>query len=128
MPFIPQYLPTTSAWYILLVSIFLNGLSNSFVQGGLFGFASIFPPKYIGIMMTTQALSAVIINFVKIFCILILPPDNDKGKDDMNIYYNSIIYTVVGVIIVAMCIVGYNYIYKLEYAQYYIRRANRNAM
>ena len=85
-----------------MVSIFLNGLSNSFVQGGLFGFASIFPSKYLGIMMTAQALSSVILNFVKIFCIIILPPDNDKGKNDMNTYYNSIIYTIVGVVIVAM--------------------------
>ena len=66
MPFITEYLPKTVAWYTLLLSILTNGLANSFVQGGLFGFASIFPKKYIAIMMTSQALSAVVLNFVKI--------------------------------------------------------------
>lgn len=47
MPFIAEFLPTTLSWYILLCTIFINGLANSFVQGGLFGFASMFPKKYI---------------------------------------------------------------------------------
>jgi hypothetical protein len=43
MPFITQYMDPDIAWWILLVSIAINGIANSFVQGGLFGFASVFP-------------------------------------------------------------------------------------
>jgi hypothetical protein len=43
MPFITEYLPKSLAWWSLILIIATNGLASSFVQGGLFGFASIFP-------------------------------------------------------------------------------------
>ena len=123
MPFITEYFEKDVAWYLLLCSIFLNGLGNSFVQGGLFGFASIFPPKYIAIMMTSQAISAVILNFTKIFCIIVLPPDDKKGADDMNIFYNSLIYISVGTLILIGCIIGFNVSNNLEFVRYYVAKA-----
>ena len=123
MPFITEYLPKTTAWYLLLWNIFINGLANSFVQGGLFGFVSIFPPKYIAIMMTSQAFSAVLLNFAKIIWIVAVPPDNTKGAEDMNIFYDSLIYLTVGFVILVSWIIGFNLIYELEYAKYFISKS-----
>lgn len=100
MPFITEYLPRKVGWYILLVSIFINGIANSFAQGSLFGFASIFPSKYMGIMIIGQGLSGLILNVIKIILLVILPPDEHKGDKDENSFYDSIIFlSVAGVIL-----------------------------
>lgn len=106
--------------------MFFNGLAHSFVQGCLFGFASMFPTKYMIIMLMSQSIAGIVINFLKIFCVLILPPDNSKGAEDMNVFYNSIICVGFGILLLLICIACFNYIYQLEYAQYYLNKANRN--
>ena len=119
MPFITEYIGGRSGWWILMISIVINGAANSFVQGGLFGYASIFPSKYMGSMMIGQGLSGFILNFIKILTLIILPPDNSKGKDDVNSYYDSILFlSVAGVILVA-CIFGFKYFTSLKFAEFY---------
>jgi solute carrier family 29 (equilibrative nucleoside transporter), member 1/2/3 len=123
MPFITEYFPETLAWWIMILIIATNGLANAFVQGGLFGFASIFPAKYITLMLTTQSLNGVVLYVTKIFWLLVLPPDNDRGKEDMNVYYNSLIFITTGTLIVITWTVLYNITLKLEFSKYYIRKA-----
>ena len=122
MPFITQYLPLTSGWWLLLVSIFLNGLANSFVQGGLFGFASIFPKKFMAMMMISQAISGVLITLIKMILLVALPPGESEEKKN-NLYYNSVIYIIVGGIVLVACIIAFNFGFKLEYIQRHIEAA-----
>ena len=102
MPLITEYIGGRTGWYILMVNIIINGAANAFVQGGLFGYASIFPSKYMGSMMIGQGLSGFILNSVKILMLAVFPPDNSKGKDDINSYYDSIVFLSVAAIILIL--------------------------
>lgn len=119
MPFITEYIGGATGWWILMVSIVVNGAANSFVQGGLFGYASPFPSKYMGSMIIGQGLSGCILNVIKMITLVVLPPDNSKGTDDVNSYYDSILFlSVAGVILIA-CIIGFRYFTSLELAIFY---------
>jgi hypothetical protein len=120
MPIITEYLSQTIAWWMLLFSIFLNGLANSFVQGSLFGYSSIFPKKYTAVMMTSQAISAIILNVAKIMCLAILPESNVKARNAMYIYIS------IGTVILIGCIFGYNFGKNFEFMRYYVENAKDN--
>ena len=100
--FITEYLQIDLAWYILLISIALNSAANSFVQTSLIGFASIFPSYCLNAITFGQGLNGVLVNCMKMIFLLILPPDESKGKNDMNAYYDSIIYISFSVILLIL--------------------------
>lgn len=123
MPFITEYFPRETAWGILLFSIVINGIANAFVQGGLFGFASIFPPKYMSAMMVGQGVSGLLLNIIKIILLVALPPDESLGDEDMNSYYDSLIFITFGMVILLSCLVGYKYLLTMDFTRYYTMRA-----
>jgi hypothetical protein len=123
MPFITQYMDPDVAWWILLVSIAVNGIANSFVQGGLFGFASVFPSSCMGVMMIGQGINGLILNIIKMILLASLPPDEEKGPDDKNSYFDSVIYLTVAICILVLCIVGYRYMMSLEFTKYHVLKS-----
>jgi len=92
MPLVTETLPRTTAWYLLLSLVVINGAANSFVQGGMFGFASIFPRKYMTSLMVGQGVNGMILNSVKMLLLIVLPPDESKKENDMNSFYDSLIF------------------------------------
>ena len=72
MPLVAEFLPRSPAWYLLLSLVVVNGAANSFVQGGMFGFASVFPRKYMTSLMVGQGVNGMILNSVKMFLLIIL--------------------------------------------------------
>lgn len=101
MPLITEYLPKSTAWWLLLSTVAINGLANAFVQGGMFGFASIFPPQYLSIMMVGQGVNGMLLNSVKMLLLVVLPPD-ENDPQDVNSYVDSLIFLgVFGVILIA---------------------------
>ena len=117
--FITEYLQIDLAWYILLISIALNAVANSFLQTGLTGFASIFPSYCLNALTLGQGLNGFMVNCMKMIFLVVLPPDEDKGKDDMNAYYDSIIYISFSVILLVFWIIFYKLLISSKFARHY---------
>jgi hypothetical protein len=126
MPLIAEFLPKTTAWYLLLFAVMVNGVGNSFIQGGMFGLSSIFPRKYMTWMMVGQGINGMLLNSVKMLLLAILPPDESKKEKDMNSFYDSLIFLAVFSVILWGAIVAYNILMKMEFTQYYLMRSDVN--
>lgn len=118
-----EFFSITLAWYSIMICVFFLGLANSFVMGGLFGFASMFPPKFMILLLMSQTLAGIVVNFVKMLWVFILPPDNSKGKEDINTFYNSLIVIMFGACLWVACIVCFNFIFHMQYVQYFLQKA-----
>lgn len=126
MPLITEYLPQKLAWILLLLAVMINGIGNSFVQGGMFGFASTFPPKYMIAMMTGQGINGLILNSVKMLLLAILPPDEDKGAEDQNSFYDSLIFLGVFSVILMVSVFCYFSLLNMEFCKHYLMKADFN--
>jgi hypothetical protein len=83
------------------------------------------PPKYMGAVMLGNGLSGIAINILRAICLAALPPLSDKPEND---YYGSLIYFIMAAVILAICSVGYLIFERLEYCQYYIKKATDEKM
>ena len=82
MPFITKYMEQDTAWAIIIIVIVLLGVANSFVQGGAFGFAGMFPFKYTGGVMLGNGFSGLSVNIIRMILLAIFPPsEDDEGPD-----------------------------------------------
>jgi hypothetical protein len=100
MPLVTECLNRTIAWYTMLFFVAVNGAGNSFVQGGMVGFASIFPPKYLGALMVGQGVNGMLLNSIKMALLGIIPPHEELGDKDMNSFYDSLIFlSIFGLIL-----------------------------
>jgi hypothetical protein len=123
MPIITNYLPESSGWILILSVIVIMGIANSFVQGGIFGFAGIFPFKYTGAVMLGNGLSGLSMNFFRMITLAIFPPQNDSSIKDNTAFIGSLIYFVIASLLVVCCIFGYLWVVKTEFATYYLKKS-----
>lgn len=123
MPFISNYLEESTAWIIILIIIVVLGVANSFVQGGAFGFASIFPFKCTGGVMLGNGFSGLAMNFFRMLTLAAFPPKDDAEKSDNSAFIGCLIYFAIAALIVICCILGYFWVCKTEYAMFYIQKA-----
>jgi len=105
MPIVTEYLPGNTSWYIMLLFVAINGAGNSFVQGGMFGFASMFPPKYMSALMVGQGVNGMLLNSVKMMLLSVYPSNESLKDKDMNSFYNSLIFLTVFGLILCTCLV-----------------------
>ncbi|CAI2366524.1 unnamed protein product [Moneuplotes crassus] len=125
MPLLSEYLTQKSvAWYLLLLLVVINGFGNAFVQGGLFGYASMFPQKYMIAMMVGQGVNGMTLNSVKMILIVFLPPDAED-PDNPNAFYNSLIFVGIFSIILIGCSICYFILRRMEFSKYYVSKANK---
>ena len=101
------------------------GIANSFAQGGIFGFAGIFPPKYTGAVMFGNGFSGLAMNIFRMCTLAAFPPKevDDDGNHDNTAFIGCLIYFAIASLIIVMCIFGYFYVCKTEFAQYYMKQA-----
>ena len=105
MPLVTEYFQTDLAWYFLLLTVMVNGVGNSFVQGGMSGFSSIFPQKYISALLIGQGVNGMLLNSIKMILLGIIPPNESLGDKDMNSFYDSLIFlSVFGILFIASII------------------------
>ena len=95
------------------------------MQGGVFGIAGVFPPKYTGAVMVGQGVAGLTVNFLRAICLLILPPNSDLGRDDMNSFYGTIIYFALSGVVLLVGCVAMLYLRNMPFALYYINRAKQ---
>eukprot|EP00343_Euplotes_focardii_P007156 CAMPEP_0205819138 /NCGR_PEP_ID=MMETSP0206-20130828/1382_1 /ASSEMBLY_ACC=CAM_ASM_000279 /TAXON_ID=36767 /ORGANISM="Euplotes focardii, Strain TN1" /LENGTH=307 /DNA_ID=CAMNT_0053112353 /DNA_START=439 /DNA_END=1362 /DNA_ORIENTATION=+ len=124
MPFIAQYTEGDGSWILILAVIVVMGIANSFAQGGIFGFAGIFPPRYTGAVMFGNGFSGLAMNILRMCTLLAFPPKEiEEGKHDNTAFIGCMIYFAIASLIIILCIVGYFYVLKTEFAQYYMKKA-----
>lgn len=104
LPLIAQLFEESTSFPLIIVAIVIMGVFNSLVQGGVFGFAGIFPFKYTGAVMLGNGLSGLSMNFFRGICLLIFPIHID-GDD--NEFYGCLVYFIIACVIVILCILGY---------------------
>lgn len=124
MPFVTEYLNEGLAWGIILPTIAVLGIANSFVQGGAFGFAGMFPFKYTGAVMLGNGFSGLSLNILRMICLAIFPPSNDDDSEDNSAFIGCLIYFAIASIVVILNIIGYLWVCKTDFAKYYIRKAD----
>ena len=101
------------------------GSATAIVQGGVFGIAGVFPPKYTGAVMVGQGIAGLTVNFLRAVCLLILPPDEDLGREDMNSFYGTIIYFALSGVVLLFGCLAMLYLRNMPFALYYINRAKQ---
>lgn len=123
MPIITNYLPESSGWILIITVIVIMGIANSFVQGGIYGFAGIFPFKYTGAVMFGNGLSGLSMNVFRMMTLGIFPPKNNPSSSDNTAFIGALVYFVIASLIVVCCILGYMWVIKTEFAIYYLRKS-----
>jgi len=123
MAFIAQYVEEKIGWIIILAVIVITGIASSFLQGGVFGFAGMFPFKYMGGVMIGQGFSGIVMNFFRMICLLIFPPKS-SDKDDKSDFYGCLIYFSIASLIVIVCIICFYVVVNTEFARYYLNKAS----
>lgn len=127
MPFIANYLSESTGWTLTLIVIVAMGVVNSFSQGGVFGFAGIFPPQYTGAVMFGNGFSGLVMNVFRMGTLVAFPPkDLEEGETDDTAFIGCLIYFVISSLILILCIFGYLYICKTEFAQFYLKKAGNS--
>jgi equilibrative nucleoside transporter 1/2/3 len=99
------------------------GIANSFAQGGIFGFAGIFPPKYTGAVMLGNGFSGLAMNVLRMITLAAFPPSDDDEGDDKTAFIGCLIYFAIASFIIVMCIIGYFWVCKTKFARYYLKKA-----
>lgn len=125
MPFVANYLPEGPAWIIILAIIVGMGIAGAFVQGGIFGFAGIFPFKYTGAVMLGNGLSGLSMNGLRMITLAIFPPSEKEGQDNAA-FIGCLIYFAIASVILILCVLGYIWVCKTEFAKFYFKKAGTN--
>lgn len=122
MPFVAEYLDGSTSWILILLVIVVMGIASSFSQGGLFGYASIFPQEYTGAVMLGNGISGLSMNALRMITLAIFPPD-EEGHTSNKDFIGSMIYFAIASLIVICCIIGFFYVNTTPFARYYLTKA-----
>ena len=101
------------------------GIANAFSQGGIFGFAGIFPNKYTGAIMLGSGFSGLSMNVSRMCTLAAFPVSEleDDGQHDNTAFIGCLIYFGIASLIVLLWIACYFLACKTEYAEYYLNQA-----
>jgi len=114
---VPVLVPNFSrelSFRLLLVLVFVTGGAGAILSGGVMGLAAIFPPKYIGAVMSGNGVAGIISILIRIITKVSLkgtPRDNALSAD---IYFGLAGLTML------ICIVAYIALTRVPYSKYYI--------
>ena len=101
------------------------GILGGMVQSSTYGLAGMLPGKYMGAVMFGNGISGLALNAIRAICLAAFP--SDKAHPD-NEFYGSLVYFIIAAVILVFCAIGMVIFQKLEYAQYYIRKATQEKM
>lgn len=100
---------TREFFAITLASMVFINMCSAVLQGGLFGFAGMLPPRYTQAVMGGQALSGV---FAALASILSRLGEND-------IYKSSFGYFFTASIVLGICLIALVLVFRLDYVKHY---------
>ena len=92
------------------------------MQGGVFGYASMFSPWMMGAVMFGQGMSGVVCNFIWLICLIILPASTEGLND--NDFIGCMIYFSIASGILCVCVILFFINEKTEYTWYFLKKAS----
>ncbi|KAJ6238762.1 equilibrative nucleoside transporter 1 [Anaeramoeba flamelloides] len=116
VPIIMLLCPLKVAFGIMMVNVVLVGFSTGICQGGIFGFAAIFEPKYTTAIMSGQGFAGVIVSFLRLIT-KGATKQTTKGIRD-----SAFAYFAASAGIVFFIIIGYFVLINTKFAKYYISK------
>ncbi|CAI9092892.1 OLC1v1028250C1 [Oldenlandia corymbosa var. corymbosa] len=102
-----------AAYYVTVFLVALCGIGDALVQGSLIGAAGELPERYMQAVVAGTAASGVLVSFLRIFTKAVYPQDAHGLRSSANLYF------IVGIAVMALCMVLYNIAPKLPVISYY---------
>jgi equilibrative nucleoside transporter 1/2/3 len=110
---------------LTLLQCCICGLCGSFLSGGLYGLAALFPVEYTGALMIGSALAGLVVSISSISTTLAQPPKHTChiGKEietvcrPFSIDKSALAYFSVASIILFLCILAFSVLVKLPFSQ-----------
>lgn len=127
LPFTAQYVEESVSWYIILGIIGITGIAVSFTQGGLLGFAGVFPPKYTNAVMLGQGLAGLSMITIRMVNLAFFPPEEVQTNDN-KAFIGSLIYFTIASLILVLWIIGYFWVRKTRFARYHMKKAGNKSV
>ncbi|KAJ6252715.1 equilibrative nucleoside transporter 1 [Anaeramoeba flamelloides] len=116
VPIIMTFCELKVAFVLMMVNVVFVGFSTGICQGGIFGFAAIFEPKYTTAVMSGQGFAGVIVSFLRVIT---------KGATEQTtrgIRDSAFAYFAASAGIVFFIIVGYFFLIRTKFTKYYISK------
>ena len=126
-----------SLFWVTIFSVFCCGIAASFLNAGFFSLISLFPPRYIGNLISGQGfsgLSASLANLISQavrplpsqFC-AVAEDDVVNACRDYHVDYSAFTYFLVATILLCICLALYFVMMRLPFTIYYVRGFERDA-
>mmetsp|Transcript_24808 Transcript_24808/g.62273 ORF Transcript_24808/g.62273 Transcript_24808/m.62273 type:complete len:507 (-) Transcript_24808:68-1588(-) len=109
---------TTLSMWLVLGGVFISGTFSAMLFGSVMGLGSIFPPKYVGAVMSGNGVAGILAGAIRIITKLALP-DDLKGSQTA-----SIIYFALGSVIMLVCVFSYHIMRMFPYARYHLDKSS----
>ncbi|KAJ6227207.1 equilibrative nucleoside transporter 1 [Anaeramoeba flamelloides] len=116
VPIIMKFCTLKVAFGLIMANVTFVGLSTGICQGGVFGFAAIFEPKYTTAIMSGQGFAGIIVSFLRVIT---------KGathQTTKGIRNSAFAYFIASSCIVFLITVGYYILINTQFAKYYISK------
>ena len=107
----------------MIIIIVFYGISSSFANGAIFGFAGILPFKYTGAVMLGNGFSGLTMNALRIIWLAIFPPSNDDDSSDDNAFIGCLIYFSIASILVILWGFGFFWVSRTDFFMHYIKKS-----
>lgn len=105
---------------LTLVLVVLTGVASSVLQGSLFGFGGMFPPKYMTALMSGNGVAGFLVSLLRVLTKATI----ESGKPSMwDLTLSSSIYFFLSCFIVILCIISFVFALRSKFTQHYMLRA-----
>lgn len=125
IPIFIHSLEADISWILTLWAIGLMGVFASFIENGVCGFVAILPNQYVSAIMVGMGISGLMFNFIRIICIIALPPE-ENNADDKNLYYGCLIFFATSILFWLICSAASIYAFHTDFARYYIEKSHHS--
>lgn len=99
---------------ITLLAVFLSGCFASMLFGTVLGLVAFFPSEYTAAVMSGNGVAGILVGLIRIFTKLAFS-DTEEGLRN-----SSVLYFVIGAIIVGVCAFAFLFLTKNPFATYYL--------
>ncbi|KAL6046313.1 Equilibrative nucleoside transporter 1 [Balamuthia mandrillaris] len=104
--------PTTASLCLTLFAAFVTGCAQAVLFGGVLGLASLFPPTYVGAVMSGNGVAGIGVGLLRIIT---------KAAFPHALFTSAVIYFAISGAIMLMCAISYIFFLRLPYTKYHMQ-------
>jgi len=120
VPIAGSVLEKNVALGVILVAVFLQGAATATLFGSVLGLAALFPPRYIGAIMSGNGVAGIITITLTII-IKLSVPNTDAGLE-----LSAMIFFGISALVILICIASYILLTKLDITKFYLQEYQRH--